>query len=415
MKSWISVSHDNHFPLQNLPLGIMQTPQHTHQMVTIIGDCVINLAVLEKEGLFRHMNLPAAVFQSPYLNDFLSYGKETILELKRTLRHLFDVHNPSIRDNQELQHQCMLNVQEANLVLPVYIRDYTDFYSSEEHATNVGIMFRGKENALMPNWKHMPIAYHGRASSIVVSGTPIHRPKGQTRPDDAQPPVYGPSKQLDFELEMGFVIGKSTELGQTISTQEAESYMAGMLIFNDWSARDLQKWEYQPLGPFLGKNFGSSSSPWLVTMDALEPFKVASPPQDVPILPYLAFEGDKSYDIHLEIQLQPKDAAPVTICKSNHKYLYWTMVQQLAHHTVNGCNLNIGDLMASGTISGKTEDSFGSMLELAWKGTKPLQMSDGTTRVFLQDYDTIIMTAYCEKEGVRVGFGEVRTQILPVK
>jgi fumarylacetoacetase len=297
--------------------------------------------------------------------------------------------------------------------MPVEVGDYTDFYSSIEHATNVGKMFRDPENALLPNWKHLPVGYHGRSSSIVVSGTDIHRPMGQTRADDAEQPEFGPSRLFDFELEMAFITGGRTDLGQRISTREAEDYIFGMVIFNDLSARDIQKWEYVPLGPFLGKNFGSVISPWIVTLDALEPFRTPGPVQDPPVLPYLRYEGDKNYDIQLEVFIQPDQGEENLVCRSNHKYLYWNMSQQLAHHTVNGCNINVGDMYASGTISGPTPDSFGSMLEISWKGTRPARLKDGTERRFIQDGDTIIMRGHSSRGATRIGFGECRTTVLP--
>jgi fumarylacetoacetase len=306
-------------------------------------------------------------------------------------------------------------MEEATLQLPVQIGDYTDFYSSKEHATNVGTMFRDPNNALLPNWLHIPVGYHGRASSIVVSGTPVVRPKGQTRPNDAEAPVFGPSRQLDFELETAFVTFEGKPLGETISTSEAEDFIFGMCLFNDWSARDIQKWEYVPLGPFLAKNFASTLSPWIITLDALQPYRTDTPPQHPEPFEYLQFEGQKSYDIHLEMHIQPPGAAETLVCRTNHKYLYWNMSQQLAHHTVNGCNIRCGDLLASGTISGATPDSFGSMLELAWKGTRPLKMSDGTERRFIHDGDTVIERGYCEKNGVRIGFGAAAGKVVAAK
>jgi fumarylacetoacetase len=276
-------------------------------------------------------------------------------------------------------------------------------------------MFRDPENALLPNWKHIPVGYHGRASSIIVSGQAIHRPKGQTLPNGANAPVFGPTQRLDFELEMGFICGKDTQLGDSVSTKEAEDYIFGLVLFNDWSARDIQKWEYVPLGPFLAKNFASSISPWVVTMEALEPFRVAGPTQEPKVLPYLEYEGAKNYDINLEVDITPDGGEANTICHSNFKYMYWNMAQQLAHHTVNGCNINVGDMMASGTISGKDENAYGSMLELAWMGTKPVQLKDGSERKFILDGDTVTMRGYAEKDGKRVGFGEVSTKVLPAK
>ena len=298
-------------------------------------------------------------------------------------------------------------------MLPVNIGNYTDFYSSMEHASNVGKMFRPDGDALLPNWKHIPVGYHGRASSIVVSGYPIRRPKGQTLPDGTDQPVFGPCRLLDFELEMAFIVGQPNPMGDSISVDQAEEHIFGMTIFNDWSARDIQKWEYVPLGPFLAKNFASSMSPWVVTLDALQPFRTEAPAQNPEVLPYLKEKQRGTYDIQLFVDLKPGQDRPVTICRSNFKYLYWTMAQQLAHHTVGGCNMQVGDVCASGTISGPTTDSFGSMLELSWKGTKPLVLEDGIERKFLQDGDVVVMRAYCEKEGIRVGFGSVETEILP--
>ena len=299
------------------------------------------------------------------------------------------------------------------MMMPVHIPNYTDFYSSIEHATNVGKMFRDPANALLPNWKHLPVGYHGRASSIVVSGTDIIRPKGQTKPADVDSPIFGPSKQLDFELEMAFIVNKNTEMGDSISTAEAEDAIFGMVIFNDWSARDIQSWEYVPLGPFLGKNFGSSVSPWVVTLEALEPFRSASPKQEPEVLDYLKFEGNQNYDINLTVFLKPENGDENLISESNYKFMYWNMTQQLAHHTINGCNVEVGDLYASGTISGEHPNSFGSMLELTWRGTNPLQLKDGQERKFINDNDTVIMRGHAEKDGIRVGFGEVSGKILP--
>ncbi|MBX7242114.1 MAG: fumarylacetoacetase [Bacteroidia bacterium] len=414
-ESWLPVEKNSNFPLENLPFGIFKTATLTPRAGVALGNYVIDLSALYSSGLMNELGIRENVFNKMYLNDFIGLGKPVWQSVRTFLQTIFHKNNPSLQDNPNLVKHIVIPAEEVQMLMPVYVRDYTDFYSSEEHATNVGIMFRGKENALMPNWKHLPVGYHGRASSIVVSGEPLHRPKGQTRPDDAQPPVFGPSKQMDFELEMAFIIGKGTQLGDSVSTEAAEDHIFGMVVFNDWSARDLQKWEYVPLGPFLGKNFGSSVSPWVVTMDALAPFKTEGPVQNPEVLPYLQYTGKKNYDIHLEVQIQPAGSDAVTVSRSNHKYLYWNMAQQLAHHTINGCNLNIGDMMASGTISGPTEDSFGSMLEIAWKGTKPVDMADGSKRTFIQDYDTVIMKAWCEKEGIRIGFGEVKTQILPVK
>lgn len=409
--SWVKYDTSTDFPLENLPFGIFKTATLSPRVGVALGEYVIDMQALAATNLMNDLGIDLSVFAENYLNPLMALGKPATQKIRTFLQTVFAEGNDSLLPHKD---SILLLQSEIEMCLPVYIRDYTDFYSSEEHATNVGIMFRGKENALMPNWKHLPVGYHGRASSIVVSGVNLHRPKGQTRPDDNLPPVFGFSKQVDFELEMGFLIGTATNLGETVSTENAENYIFGMVLFNDWSARDIQKWEYVPLGPFLGKNFGSSMSAWVVTMEALEPFRVAGPLQNPEVLPYLQYEGNKNYDIHLEVLIQPEHANEATqVSHSNHKYLYWNMAQQLAHHTINGCNLNVGDMMASGTISGPTPDSYGSMLEIAWKGTKPVQMADGTERKFILDGDTVIIKGFCEKEGLRIGFGEVKTKILP--
>jgi fumarylacetoacetase len=342
-------------------------------------------------------------------------GKKVWTPTRNRIIQLLSEDNDELRGNTALCERALFDQAEVTMHLPVQVGDYTDFYSSREHATNVGTMFRDPANALLPNWLHLPVGYHGRASSIVVSGTPFHRPKGQTMADDAATPTFGPTRLLDFELEMAFIIGQPNALGEPVSVENAEDHIFGMMLFNDWSARDIQKWEYVPLGPFLAKNFASHVSPWIVTMDALEPFRVESPKQEPEVLPYLRSSGPHNFDIALEVQIAPDGQAPHTVCRSNFKYMYWSMAQQLAHHTVNGCNMRVGDMCASGTISGPTFDSFGSMLEISWKGTKPVQMPDGTERRFIQDGDTVIMKGCCERNGVRIGFGEVSAKVLPAK
>ncbi len=414
LKSWIEVSGDSDFPIQNIPFGIIKTGRRQPRMATIIGNTVIDLSVLAELGYFNSVNMDTSVFYMPVINEFMALGKETTRAVRNRISAIFQHNNGELRDNDEHKTQILCDVDDVQLLMPVAVGDYTDFYSSREHATNVGTMFRDPDNALLPNWLHLPVGYHGRASSIVVSGTPIHRPKGQQMPAGAEMPVYGACKLLDFELEMGFVVGKSSQLGQSVSTDEAEDYIFGLCLFNDWSARDIQKWEYVPLGPFLGKSFASSISPWIVTLDALDHFRISGPEQKEPeVLPYLKYEGDKRYNIALEVLLQPEGGEAKTISRSNFKYMYWNMCQQLAHHTVNGCNFNVGDMCASGTISGTTPDSYGSMLELSWRGTKPLPMADGTERKFLKDGDTLILRGFGEKDGLRIGFGEVSGKVLP--
>lgn len=410
LSSWISVPVDSDFPVQNIPFGIASRAGGQPRAVTRVGDTVIDLYELAQAGLLSH----AEWFAGPVLNEFISQGKAVTAAMRESIGALLLSSEGKLRDNAALREKALVPVTEVQMHLPVQIFNYTDFYSSIEHATNVGIMFRGKDNALMPNWKHIPVGYHGRASSITVSGTPFHRPHGQMNPDDTQP-VFGPTKQLDFELEMGFIVSRPTAIGDQVTTAAAEDYIFGLLVFNDWSARDIQRWEYVPLGPFLGKNFFSSVSPWIVTLEALEPFRVQGPEQTPPVLEYLRSEGPANFDIHLDVYIEPEGAAPTKVSGSNFKYMYWNMRQQLAHHTVNGCNLMVGDLYASGTISGPTEDSYGSMLELAWKGTKPLKMSDGSERKFILDGDTVTMKGYCVKDGLRIGFGEVRNKVLPAR
>ena len=413
LHSWVNVPDNSDFPLFNLPLGVFMTHNDTVSCGTRIGDTVIDLSAMHQLGYMKGIDIPDDVFVQDTLNDFISLGKDIHRIWRKTMFELFDVNNGTLRDNKAHCEEILFPADEVQMMMPVFVQDYTDFYSSKEHATNVGIMFRGKDNALMPNWLHIPVGYHGRSSSIVVSGENLHRPKGQQLPADAESPVFGPSKMMDFELEMAFVTTEGKPLGRRIKVEEAEDYIFGMVVFNDWSARDIQKWEYVPLGPFLGKNFGSSISPWIVTLDALDVFRCEGPVQYPDPLPYLQIEGSHTFDINLEVQIEPENAKATTVCNSNFKYLYWNMAQQLAHHTVNGCNINAGDMMASGTISGPDEHSFGSMLELAWKGTKPLKMKDGSERKFLLDHDTVIMKAHCEKDGFRLGFGEVRSTILP--
>ena len=413
LKSWVEVAENSDFPIQNLPFGIFETDDWSPRIGVAIGDQVLDITVLADAGLFDGLDLDLDVLYSAQLNEFAALGRAASRAVRERVSELLQAENAELRDNTDLRSKALVPMAAVQMCMPFYVRDYTDFYSSIEHATNVGIMFRGKENALMPNWKHLPVGYHGRASSIVVSGTPIRRPKGQMKPADAEMPVYGPTKLLDFELEMAFVVGKGNELGTTISVEDAEEHIFGMVLFNDWSARDIQGWEYVPLGPFLGKNFGSSVAPWVVTMDALEPFRLQGPKQDPKVLPYLESDKPSNFDISLEVLIQPDGGKEHTICRSNFKYLYWSMAQQLAHHTVNGCNMNAGDMCASGTISGPTEDSFGSMLELTWRGANPISLPDGSQRKFINDGDTVIMRGHCKKNGLRIGFGEVSGKVLP--
>lgn len=412
--SWIHVSEDSDFPLGNIPFGIIKPYKSAPRPATRIGDTVIDLSVLADFGYFDTMEISDLnPFYAPVLNDFIALGKKTTRKVRDRIMELFSENNEELKSDKEARTMALFQANEVQMVLPLDIGDYTDFYSSIEHATNVGIMFRDPANALLPNWRSLPVGYHGRSSSIVVSGAEIHRPQGQIKPEELSAPIFKPTRRLDFELEMAFVTGKETKLGENIPVDKAEEYIFGMLIFNDLSARDIQKWEYVPLGPFLSKSFGSVVSPWVVTMEALEPFRVDGPKQHPQALPYLHYTGKRNFDIDLEVALKPEKGNENTLCHSNFKYMYWNMSQQLAHQTVNGCNIRVGDLYASGTISGPTHDSFGSMLELCWNGTQPIILNDGTSRSFIEDGDTIIMRAYSQKGKLRVGFGECVVKILP--
>ncbi len=413
LSSWIKIPQNSDFPIYNLPLGIIKQNNGRVSVAIAIGDNVLDISSLHRFGFFKDISLPDGIFEKPYLNDFIALGKPILKLVRERIKVLLRNDNAELRDNKQAISECLYSMSDVELLMPIKVGDYTDFYSSKEHATNVGSMFRDPKNALLPNWLHLPVAYHGRSSSIMVSGQNFHRPKGQVTPPGIDKPMFSPSKAIDFELEMAFIIGKSTELGQSVTTQEATEYIFGMTLFNDWSARDIQRWEYVPLGPFLAKNFASTTSPWIVSMEALEPFRTNAPEQEPEVLNYLKrSRPDSAIDITLEVWLQPEKTEAVKISTSNYKYLYWTMEQQLAHHTVNGCNINVGDLMASGTISGPTPDSFGSMLELTWNGSKPITLPNGEERKFLHDGDTIIIKGYCQKNNLRIGFGEARAKVL---
>ncbi|MCX6257368.1 MAG: fumarylacetoacetase [Bacteroidia bacterium] len=412
-QSWIEVTVDCDFPIQNIPFGIYQHPVKGPSAATRIGNTLIDLPCLAQNGFLNGTGAEPTVFHNNFLNEFIALGQPVWRAVREIISEIFEAGNPLLRDNLILRSEILSDATTAEMLMPVKVGDYTDFYSSIEHATNVGIMFRDAENPLLPNWRHIPVGYHGRSSSIVVSGTSIHRPKGQIKSDAGEYPVFSPSHQLDFELELAFVTGKATVLGESVSTADAADYIFGMVLFNDLSARDIQRWEYIPLGPFLSKNFGSVVSPWIVTLEALEPFRTSGPVQQPEPLPYLQFQGKENFNINLEVLIRPESQPEQRICSTNYKYMYWNMAQQLAHHTVNGCNINVGDMYGSGTISGPTTDSFGSMLELAWKGTKPIKLADGSERKFIHDYDTIIMRGYAQKDKLRIGFGEAVTKILP--
>jgi fumarylacetoacetase len=415
LKSWVSVPENSDFPIQNLPFGIIGNHILSKRVSVRIGDYALDLKVLAELGYLKETGFDSSDFDAPFLNPMMKKGKLAVRKLRNRISELLLDSSTSLQNNPSQIEQVLHLISTVEVSMPVEIGDYTDFYSSKEHATNVGMMFRDPSNALLPNWLWIPVAYHGRASSIVLSGQDIHRPKGQIKPSAEEDPIFTPSRQVDFELEMAFITFDGKPLGDSISTEEADSYIFGLCLLNDWSARDIQAWEYVPLGPFLGKNFASSISAWIVTLDALEPFSVESPEQNPKVLPYLEFDGKKAYDIQLQVGILTNNKDETVVCNSNFKYMYWNMAQQLAHHTSNGCNIRCGDLLGSGTISGKSEDSFGSMLELTWRGTKPLKVKDGSERKFINDGDSVVMRGHSELNGVRIGFGELKSKLLPAK
>jgi len=412
-KSWLDVPQDSDFPIQNIPFGVFITKDDVVTIGTRIGDYAIDLGALQQLNYFEGIELTDDMFMQDTLNDFISDGKKTWRLVRNRIADIFGSENSELRENKDHRGIIICHIEDVEMQLPVLIGDYTDFYSSKEHATNVGMMFRDPENALLPNWLHIPVGYHGRSSSIVPSGIPVHRPMGQTLPLGETTPVFGPSRSIDFELEMGFITTDANIMGENIPVHEAEDYIFGMVLLNDWSARDIQKWEYVPLGPFLAKNFATSISPWIVTMDALEPFRTKGPKQNPTPLPYLQQKGKHAYDISLEVSIEPENGEAVVVSNSNFKYMYWSMCQQLAHHTSNGCRVNSGDMMGSGTISGPTSDSFGSMLEITWNGKNPIKMKDGSDRKFINDNDSVTIKGFCKNNEVRIGFGEVCTKLLP--
>ncbi len=412
LKSWVNVSEDSDFPIQNLPLGIFTFNGDLPRACSCIGEFIVDLHYLHQHHFFSGLKLEDGIFCQPDLNSFIELGKTASAQLRHRLSDILDADN-NYNQASNMRDKFLIPLKDVKLLLPINIGDYTDFYSSKEHATNVGTMFRDPENALLPNWLHLPVGYHGRSSSIAVSGTPVRRPLGQMLPEGEQQPIFGPCRLLDFELEMGFVIGKENPIGQPISIQKTEEYIFGLMLFNDWSARDIQKWEYIPLGPFGAKNFASTVSPWIVLLEALEPFRVEGPVQEPDVLPYLKHHRNCNFNIELFVDITTESGDTKTVTHSNFKYMYWSMSQQLAHHTVTGCNMRVGDLCASGTISGPESQAFGSMLELSWKGTKPIPMPDGTFRKFIQDGDTVSLRGYGQHENYKIGFGDCQAKVLP--
>ncbi|WP_233849533.1 fumarylacetoacetase [Paraburkholderia sp. HD33-4] len=416
LKSWVESANvpECDFPIQNLPFGIFSDRSNAAPRVGVaIGDSILDLAVLAKEGLLAQN---AALFESISLNAFIATGRAQWRGLRARLSALLEANNAELRDNAAIRKRALIAKTDARLHLPVEIPGYTDFYSSKEHAINVGSMFRDPKNALLPNWLEIPIGYNGRASSIVVSGTPVTRPNGQIKLPDNERPIFGASRKLDIELEMGFIIGAPSSLGDALACERAEQHIFGMVLLNDWSARDIQQWEYVPLGPFNSKGFATTISPWIVTLDALEPFRCEQPEQNPQPLSYLRHAGRHAFDIHLEVGLRGDgESEAQTISRTNFRHMYWTMAQQLAHHTCGGCNVRVGDLMGSGTISGPTPDSCGSLLESTWNGQRPLQLQSGQTRSFIEDGDELILRGWCQGDGYRVGFGSCAGKVLPAR
>jgi len=418
LTSWIEVDDNNDFPIQNIPFGVFRKIQNglAHHVATRIGNSVIDLYRVASKGFFEDCGIiDIEVFNQGSLNLFASLGQTVQRKIRKKIAELFSINNPILRDNYVLRNEILTSIDEVEMLLPVEVADFTDFNSSLEHAVNIGRMYRDPVNPLPPNWRHMPEGCPGRSSSIVVSGTKIHRPLGQYKPGDAAFPIYGATRRLDFELEVAFITCKESELGSTIPVEKAEEYILGFVLLNLLAARDFQTWEQVPLGPYTSKSFGAIMSPWVVTLDALEAYRVTGPRQEPKVLPYLHSTGAHNFDINLEIILKPESLEPLSLCKTNYRFVYWNICQQLAHQSKNGCRIRIGDVYASGTISGQTPESLGSMLELTWRGSKPIELSDGSIRKYLYDYDKVIMKGYGKRNGIRIGFGECETQILPVK
>jgi len=411
LRSFIAVEPSSDFPIQNLPYGVFSANGLAPRVGVAIGGYVLDLWALAQEC--RIDVVEPGVFAQTSLNAFMALGPRVWTKTRARIGELLSAEHPELRDNDELRKRALVPMADVQLHLPFAVAGYTDFYSSKEHATNVGVMFRGKDNALQPNWLHMPIGYNGRASTVVVSGTKVRRPRGQLKPPNVEAPSFGPCKRLDFELEIGVVIGQSSPMGEMLTEAQAEEMIFGFVLLNDWSARDIQQWEYVPLGPFQAKAFATSISPWIVTREALEPFRVQGPEQHPAPLPYLRQARSNNYDLELDVGLRAAGMNEAqTICRTNFKYMYWSSVQQLVHHASSGCAMNVGDLLGSGTISGPEKNQRGSLLEISWNGTEPLELRGGITRSFLEDGDSLAMRGWCQGDGYRVGFGEVEGTIL---
>lgn len=405
-RTWVDVDRHSDFPIQNLPFGSLSHKGYVDGLVVAIGDHALHLVTLQELGLLD---------QSLFLESFLELEPQHLTQLRKSVYELLREDNPKLRDDKKARDRALIPLDKVKLDVPIPPTAFVDFYSGVHHAANVGKMFRPDQPPLLPNYKWLPIGYNGRASSVVASGSSIVRPKGQTKGPNDESPTFGPTREMDFELEMGFYLGTGQEAGKRITASAAEDHMLGLVIVNDWSARDLQRWEYQPLGPFLAKSFATTVSPWIVTLDALEPFRIAGMDQDPAPLPYLRNHGKPHFDVELEVWLSSaRMTRPQLVCRSNMKHLYWSMAQQLAHQTSNGTPVEFGDLYASGTISGPDEGTYGSMLELSWKGQQPITLEEtGETRTFLEDGDTVTIRAYADDASFRVGFGECSGTVVP--
>jgi fumarylacetoacetase len=411
LRSFIDIDPSSDFPIQNLPYGVFSTASSPSPRVGVaIGDFVLDLSELERAGKLG--SELAGIFSASSVNPFMALGPKVWSQTRARISTLLRNDCAELRDDATLRERAINRQDQVQLHLPMMVAGYTDFYSSKEHATNVGVMFRGKDNALQPNWLHMPIGYNGRASTVVVSGTKVRRPHGQLKPPSAEVPSFGPCKRLDFELEMGVVVGPPSVLGEMLSEAQAEEMIFGFVLLNDWSARDIQQWEYVPLGPFQAKAFATSISPWIVTREALEPFRLNGPVQDPEPLAYLRQKQANNYDLQLDVDLRAAGSnEQVNISSTNFKYMYWSSVQQLVHHASSGCAMNVGDLLGSGTISGPETKQRGSLLEISWNGTEPLELPGDVKRSFLEDGDALTIRGFCQGVGYRVGFGDVEGTI----
>ncbi len=416
-QSWVPVAPDSDFPIQNLPFGVFERAGAVPSIGVAIGDEILDLRAVAEAGLADDL-CERELLEAPILNPLLAAGRSVWSPLRVRLQHLLRAGGDD-RLRAAGAERFLVRQDAVEMRLPMEVGDYVDFYSSIEHATNLGKLFRPNAEPLLPNWRWLPVGYHGRAATIVIDGTPVRRPCGQRKAPDEQSPQYGPTRRLDVELEVGFVTGPANALGEPIPAGDAAEHVFGLVLVNDWSARDIQAWEYQPLGPFLGKSFATTISPWIVTLDALEPFRVPGPVQDPPPLPYLQVAQPANYALSLSIELQTRRMRegampPHAISRTSYAGTYWNVAQQLAHATANGAVARPGDLFASGTISGSEPGSQGSLIELSWNGERPIALPDGETRTFLEDGDEIVMRGWCESPAARrIGFGAARGRIAP--